>query len=141
MTTTVSKEQRLGNYCIHSYTNKLVQASIRRPIYVLPSGPHAQICCAFCWLPTYFCSLHSVIIVPTYSFVVFPYLEARTENVTKNSPQKINSLTQASCTSCENKKKMKKKSPKSLRVGRILNNAALPSAAWLFLLFLYSRQL
>ena len=73
-------------------------------------------------------------------FCVFPYLEARTENVTKNSPQKINSFTQASCTSCENKKKMKKKSPKSLRVGRILNNAALPSAAWLFLLFLYSRQ-
>ena len=67
--------------------------------------------------------------LPTYSFVVIPYLEARTENVTKNSPEKINSFTQASCTSFENKKKMKKKSPKSLRVGRILNNAALPSAA------------
>ena len=26
MTTTESKEQRLGNYCIHSYTNKLVHA-------------------------------------------------------------------------------------------------------------------
>ena len=55
--------------------------------------------------------------LPTYSFVVIPYLEARTENVTKNSPEKINSLTQASCTSFENKKKMKKKITKIIKSG------------------------
>ena len=85
MTTTESKEQRyIDNYCFHPYTNKLVQALLLEDPFMYYHLAHmlrfvvlfllitrTVLFFIFCDNSTYTTYLS------TYSFVVFPYLEAR----------------------------------------------------------------